>query len=290
MNKLTLSLIIVGILLVLFGIIFFVNNRYNNSTKFISCWNGNVTGDRCNTNKNIPKQDYRYSMRSSMRPLMKKKYKTYRSYDIDKLKSSNVPIQIGNNIPTLSYKINRLMTTAEEESGAIVTHEEAIVLNINLFNTEMQNTIKFNVILDTGSFDLIVQSDKSLQDSITNKQSNDDIQNIKSNGIWITGFNCLIPNSTDIIKFGSGDVTIDVYNSYFVDDKNQAIGLNIILAQAGMFVASSEFKYRPYEYIFTRILNNDNIDLYIKNLIIPTLNVKRYLSDFIRDDDIIINI
>jgi hypothetical protein len=39
-----------------------------------------------------------------------------------------------------------------------------------------------------------------------------------------------------------------------------------------------------------KILNNDNIDLYIKNLIIPTLNVKRYLSDFIRDDDIIINI
>lgn len=39
----------------------------------------------------------------------------------------------------------------------------------------------------------------------------------------------------------------------------KSIGLNVILAQAGMFVAAEEFKYRPYQYIFSRINNNDNI-------------------------------
>ena len=39
----------------------------------------------------------------------------------------------------------------------------------------------------------------------------------------------------------------------------KAIGLNVILAQAGMFVPCSEFKLKPYTQIFTRILNNDNI-------------------------------
>jgi len=39
----------------------------------------------------------------------------------------------------------------------------------------------------------------------------------------------------------------------------KAIGLNIILAQAGFYVAASEFIYHPYTQIFTRILNNDNI-------------------------------
>ena len=39
----------------------------------------------------------------------------------------------------------------------------------------------------------------------------------------------------------------------------KAIGLNIIMAQAGLFVAASSFKYKPYTQIFTRILNNDNI-------------------------------
>jgi DNA mismatch repair protein MutS len=39
----------------------------------------------------------------------------------------------------------------------------------------------------------------------------------------------------------------------------KAIGLNIILAQAGFFVSATSFKYSPYTQIFTRILNNDNI-------------------------------
>ncbi|MBD23495.1 MAG: hypothetical protein CMG46_00605 [Candidatus Marinimicrobia bacterium] len=39
----------------------------------------------------------------------------------------------------------------------------------------------------------------------------------------------------------------------------KAVGLNIIMAQAGMFVASSSFNFKPYTQIFTRILNNDNI-------------------------------
>tara|TARA_B100001094_G_scaffold138004_1_gene133619 strand:+ start:790 stop:3882 length:3093 start_codon:yes stop_codon:yes gene_type:complete len=39
----------------------------------------------------------------------------------------------------------------------------------------------------------------------------------------------------------------------------KAVGLNIIMAQAGLFVAASSFHYKPYTQIFTRILNNDNI-------------------------------
>ena len=39
----------------------------------------------------------------------------------------------------------------------------------------------------------------------------------------------------------------------------KAVGLNIIMAQAGLFVAAKSFQFRPYTQIFTRILNNDNI-------------------------------
>jgi len=39
----------------------------------------------------------------------------------------------------------------------------------------------------------------------------------------------------------------------------KSIGLNLIMAQAGLFVAAKEFIYKPYTQIFTRILNNDNI-------------------------------
>jgi DNA mismatch repair protein MutS len=39
----------------------------------------------------------------------------------------------------------------------------------------------------------------------------------------------------------------------------KSIGLNIIMAQAGMFVASSNMTYNPYKHIFTRISGSDNI-------------------------------
>ena len=39
----------------------------------------------------------------------------------------------------------------------------------------------------------------------------------------------------------------------------KAIGLNLIMAQAGMFVAASNFTFAPFSHIFTRICNTDNI-------------------------------
>jgi DNA mismatch repair protein MutS len=39
----------------------------------------------------------------------------------------------------------------------------------------------------------------------------------------------------------------------------RALGVSLIMAQAGLYVPSSSFVFRPYNYIFTRILGNDNI-------------------------------
>jgi DNA mismatch repair protein MutS len=39
----------------------------------------------------------------------------------------------------------------------------------------------------------------------------------------------------------------------------KALGIAVIMAQAGLYVPCSEFNYMPYKYIFTRIIGNDNI-------------------------------
>jgi DNA mismatch repair protein MutS len=39
----------------------------------------------------------------------------------------------------------------------------------------------------------------------------------------------------------------------------RALGIAIIMAQAGLYVPCSEFHFMPYKYIFTRIIGNDNI-------------------------------
>lgn len=66
--------------------------------------------------------------------------------------------------------------------------------------------------------------------------SNDFILNNKSEGILLFGTNAV--GKSSLIK---------------------AIGINVILAQAGFFVPCSSFIYSPFNKIFTRILGNDNI-------------------------------
>jgi DNA mismatch repair protein MutS len=39
----------------------------------------------------------------------------------------------------------------------------------------------------------------------------------------------------------------------------KAIGLNLVMAQAGMYTSSLQFNYYPYKKLYTRILNTDNI-------------------------------
>ena len=39
----------------------------------------------------------------------------------------------------------------------------------------------------------------------------------------------------------------------------RALGISIIMAQAGLYVPCSEFTFKPYRHIFTRIIGNDNI-------------------------------
>ena len=39
----------------------------------------------------------------------------------------------------------------------------------------------------------------------------------------------------------------------------RALGIAVVMAQAGLFVPASQFIYKPYKYIFTRILGNDNL-------------------------------
>ena len=39
----------------------------------------------------------------------------------------------------------------------------------------------------------------------------------------------------------------------------RALGISIVLAQAGLYVPCSSFNFKPYKHIFTRIIGNDNI-------------------------------
>jgi DNA mismatch repair protein MutS len=67
---------------------------------------------------------------------------------------------------------------------------------------------------------------------------------------------------TNDISLGDGNVDgILLYGTNAVGKTTfiRALGISIILAQAGLYVPCTSFEFKPYKQIFTRIIGNDNI-------------------------------
>ena len=58
----------------------------------------------------------------------------------------------------------------------------------------------------------------------------------------------------------------------------KSIGLNIILAQIGYFVASNQFKFSPYTSLFTRISGNDNIFKGMSSYMVEMIELRAILK------------
>lgn len=80
---------------------------------------------------------------------------------------------------------------------------------------------------------------------------------------------CLIEHIQNNELYVTNDITIGnglldgmlLYGTNAVGKTSfiRALGISLIMAQSGLFVPCSEFVYKPYKYIFTRIIGNDNI-------------------------------
>ena len=78
------------------------------------------------------------------------------------------------------------------------------------------------------------------------------IEHIQTNEIYVTNSLILGDEKQDgILLYGTNAVG----KTSFI----RAIGISIILAQAGMFVPCSKFHYKPFTKIFSRIIGNDNL-------------------------------
>jgi DNA mismatch repair protein MutS len=69
------------------------------------------------------------------------------------------------------------------------------------------------------------------------------------------------------INIGDSNVTNNILDGILLYGTNavgktsfiRALGISVIMAQSGLYVPASSFKFKPYKSIFTRILGNDNI-------------------------------
>jgi DNA mismatch repair protein MutS len=136
------------------------------------------------------------------------------------------------------------------------------IVNFEAFQEKLENIINFVTIIDvlytkssiTKKYNYckpkIIKSYKSFVE--TKGLRHCLIERFQSNELYVTNDVTLgINNSDGILLYGTnavGKTTII-----------RALGISIIMAQAGLYVPCSEFNFMPYKYIFTRIIGNDNI-------------------------------
>ena len=78
------------------------------------------------------------------------------------------------------------------------------------------------------------------------------IEQLQTNEIYVTNDLCLGGEGVDgMLLYGT--------NAVGKTSLIRALGICVIMAQAGFYVPCSEFIFKPYQSIFTRILGNDNI-------------------------------
>ena len=76
--------------------------------------------------------------------------------------------------------------------------------------------------------------------------------------LMLNGNEVYVPNDIELGVKTNGMVIFGT-NGVGKSSINRSVGISIIMAQSGMYVPCSEFIYKPYTSIYTRILGNDNI-------------------------------
>ena len=206
-------------------------------------------------------------------------YTSYKKIKISlpiKISGLTYPVATGSNSAIVSPQINKICDTIIGSKNEMKIEIENI---FNDFVKKFQNTFdyQFQKIIDALS--VIDNLQNKVYIALKNKYTKPiiNIDSSSANIGAITSYvkakdlrHCLIEhiNTNEIyvtndIELGQGTTQdgILLYGTNAVGKTSliRALGIAVIMAQAGLYVPCSSFEYMPYQSIFTRILGNDNL-------------------------------
>lgn len=184
------------------------------------------------------------------------------SFEYSKQGTSNVSIEdkqiksLCKNISSIKISLKDIITSVFNiflEKLKIYQNELDCIVNfittIDIIFTKADIAIKYNLFKPS-----IIESDKSC---------------VKAKNLRHCLIECLLEKIQSDDLYIANDITIGdgkidgmlLYGTNAVGKTSliKSIGIAIIMAQAGLYVPSEKFEYKPYKYLFTRIIGNDNI-------------------------------
>ena len=165
--------------------------------------------------------------------------------------------QIKEIMTNIQHKLSKLIHSLMDVYKTFITHfidyvdhldvVTAYVTNIDILQNKAYIAKKYNYCRPT------IDSDSSIKSYVdVVKLRHPLIEHLQQNEIYVTNdLKIGIDNFDGLLLYGTNAVG----KTSFI----RAMGVAVIMAQSGLYVPCSSFTYRPYEYIFTRILGNDNL-------------------------------
>ena len=144
-----------------------------------------------------------------------------------------------------SMNINSINVTNSLEKISILGKISQFIALIDVCYVKAHNAFKYNYCkpLIRSSVDKSYVNFKKIRHCL--------IERLNDNELYVTNDLAIGSDTNGMLLYGTNAVG----KTSFI----KSIGIAIIMAQSGMYVPCEEFIYYPYEYLFTRILGNDNI-------------------------------
>ena len=130
-----------------------------------------------------------------------------------------------------------------------IIYQDVMCLIDSIQTLDLIHTKKHIALLYNYSKPMIEKKENSYFNAV--KLRHPLIENIDRNEIFVTNDISLGDDTNGILLYGT--------NAVGKTSLIKSIGICVIMAQCGLFVPCEKFIYNPYEYIFTRIIGNDNI-------------------------------
>jgi DNA mismatch repair protein MutS len=165
--------------------------------------------------------------------------------------------------PDISDLCSSISSVKIQMKDLIASVYNNILSKMTVFQTQMHNIVDVVTLIDviftkvyiarTYNYckpEIVFNSEKSFMDAKGLRHCL--IEHLQQSELYVTNDVELGNNDTDgILLYGT--------NAVGKTSLIRALGITTIMAQAGLFVPCSQFKFSPYKHIFTRILGNDNM-------------------------------
>ena len=205
-------------------------------------------------------------------PIEYETYKKTTSVLVIELSGITYPVATGSNSSIHSAQVDKICNTIIKSKQKMKIEIETIftgfIKNIqNIFERDIQIIVDMVTMIDVLQNQVYVALKNKYCKPVTKKQPDDIcnsfvkacdlrhclIEHINTNELYVTN-DIELGNNTDqngILLYGT--------NAVGKTSLIRALGIAVIMAQAGLYVPCSSFEYIPYKNIFTRILGNDNL-------------------------------